>query len=43
MLSHKQCKTCVKWMEGDMDWINLAQNRDQWRVLLNAVMNFRVP
>ena len=25
---------------GDMDWIDLAQDRDRWRVLLNAVMNF---
>jgi hypothetical protein len=27
----------------DMDWIDLAQNRDQWRALLNTVMNLRVP
>jgi hypothetical protein len=26
-----------------MDWIDLAQNRDQWRVLVNTVMNLRVP
>jgi hypothetical protein len=24
-----------------MDWINLAQDRDQWRALLNAVMYLR--
>jgi hypothetical protein len=28
---------------GDMDWIGLAQNRDKWRAILNAVMNLRVP
>jgi hypothetical protein len=26
-----------------MDWIDLAQNRDQCRALLNMVMNLRVP
>jgi hypothetical protein len=26
----------------DMDWIDLDQNRDQWRVLVNTVMNLRV-
>ena len=28
---------------GGMDWINLAQHRDRWRTLANAVMNIRVP
>jgi hypothetical protein len=28
---------------GGMDWIDLAQNRDQWKALVNMVMNLRVP
>jgi hypothetical protein len=28
---------------GDMDWIELAHDRDRWRALANAVMNHRIP
>jgi hypothetical protein len=28
---------------GGMDWIDLAQDRNQWRALVNTVMNLRIP
>jgi len=30
-------------MEGHMDWIDLAQNRNRWRAVVNVVMNLLVP
>jgi hypothetical protein len=30
----------VGW--GDVDWIGLAQDRNRWRAVVNAVMNLRV-
>jgi hypothetical protein len=31
----------VGW--GDVDWIDLAKDRNRWRALVNSVLNFRVP
>ena len=28
---------------GGMDWIDLAQDRDRWRALVNSLMNLQVP
>jgi hypothetical protein len=31
----------IRW--DSMDWIDLAEDRDQWRALVNTVMKLRVP
>jgi hypothetical protein len=37
----------LKWtferLDGGMDWINLALDRDRWRAPVKAVMNLQVP
>jgi hypothetical protein len=38
----------IKWrilkkLDGGLDWIDLAKDRNRWRVLVNAVKDFRVP
>jgi hypothetical protein len=32
-----------KWDMWGMDWIDMAQDGDRWRALVNAVMDLRVP
>ena len=36
-------KMDLREVEGDGDWMELAQDRDRWRALVNTVMNLRVP
>ena len=37
----------LKWifdsLHGSIDWIDLVQDRDRWRALVDTVMNVRVP
>jgi hypothetical protein len=43
----RKWEVILKWIfkrwNGNMDWIHLAQKRDRWRALVNAVMNIRFP
>jgi len=39
-------RTLLKWIfnrwDGGMDWIDMAQDRNRWWALVNAVMNLRI-
>jgi hypothetical protein len=37
-------KMCLREIElDDVDWIDMARDRDQWRALVDTVLNLRVP
>jgi hypothetical protein len=36
-----KCILNIRW--ADVDWIYLAQNRDEFRILVNTVVNLHVP
>jgi hypothetical protein len=39
--TRKKCRPRKRWMDG-VDLIDMAQDRDHWRALVNTVLNLRV-
>ena len=37
------CQDFQKVGSGDIDWVDLARDRDRWRAIVNVVMNFQFP
>ena len=42
-----EIRIMLKWIlkqhDAGVDWISLAQHKDRWRTLMNAVMDLRIP
>jgi hypothetical protein len=36
-------KQILERLDGGVDWLDLAQDRDRWRAVVNRVMNLRFP
>jgi hypothetical protein len=43
LLGRPRCRQVNLLKRGCTDWINLAKDRDQWRAIVNMVMNLQIP